>query len=342
MAQQEPNTFSQASYKVATLCADAGALLDPMQVLRCDERVYRCPDVLAIVLRILQASLAASKTQLARHIADKPLMLEKTGGAGIQLQVDAEREELRTALVASQESAAVQILLEACLETADDRNGRTAITGTKKTGDGWALREIRGIVCSYIHQVFIAEPSLARLVHFQGYPRELLPMTVRGIPSMHICIDFVPELLSMPEMEKQVFAIDLTSHLALQYALPKSISVAKLCLNTLLTLLGILSNDTRVEMFRAVLPCVVRFAEAFPPLLDDCMLLLMQLGRLAGSQTALGRSIALPATLMVAVSPCSRVRAQTRQAQQAESLVEEVRVTFARLVDEAVLKPTIY
>jgi integrator complex subunit 2 len=52
--------------------------IDPLQVLRCDERVFRCADALTIVLRILQANLAASKSQLSRHIFDKPL-LEKTG-----------------------------------------------------------------------------------------------------------------------------------------------------------------------------------------------------------------------------------------------------------------------
>ena len=300
-------------------------LFDPLQVLRCDERVFRCPDALAIVLRILQASLAASKTQLSRHILDKPL-LEKCG----QLQTEVEREDLKMALVASQESVSVQILLEACLETPEDH---------KTIGRQWALREVRGVVCSYIHQVFIAEPSMARLVHFQGYPRELLSMAVRGIPSLHICLDFIPELLTMLEMDKQVFAIDLTSHLSLQYALPKSISSAKLCLNTLSTLLGVLSNDTRVEMFRAILPCIVRFSEAFPPLLEDCTLFLMQLGRIAESQAALGRTISLPT---LSLSPCSRIRAQTRQAQYAENLVEEIRQTFANLIEDAVLKPKIY
>lgn len=199
-------------------------LIDPLQILRCDDRVFRSANVLVIVLRILQASLAASKSQLTRHILDKPL-LDRSG----PIQTETEREELKLALVASQESVAVQILLEACLETKEDKI---------KDGQQWALREIRGIICSYIHQAFIYEPSLAKLVHFQGYPRELLPMTVTGIPSMHICLDFLPELLSMPEMEKQIFAIDLTSHLAMQYSLPKSLSVAKLSINTLTTLLG--------------------------------------------------------------------------------------------------------
>ncbi|KAG4078401.1 hypothetical protein HA402_013112 [Bradysia odoriphaga] len=312
-------------YKTQLLTQES-ILFDPLQVVRCDARVFRCPDALAIVLRILQASLAACKSQLSRHILDKPL-IEKAG----QLQIsENEREELKTALVANMESAAVQILLEACVETPDDR---------LKTGRQWALREVRGIVSSYIHQVFISEPSLAKLVHFQGYPRELLSMTVRGIPSMHICMDFVHDLLAMPEMDKQIFAIDLTSHLSLQYALPRSLGVAKLCINTLSTLLTILSKDTRIEMFRAVLPCIVRFAEAFPPLLEECTLFLMQLGRIAESQGAFGRSISLS---VLSLNPNSRIRAQTRQTQYSEELVEEVRETFSKLLEEAVLKPKIY
>lgn len=300
-------------------------MIEPLQILRCDERVFRCPDALAIILRILQASLAASKIQLSRHIMDKPLFSK-----GGQLQNENQREELKMALVASQESVAVQILLETCMEVPEKDHG---------SGKDYSLREIRGIVCSYIHQVFIAEPSLAKLVHFQAYPRELLSMTVRGIPSMHICLDFIPELLSMPEMDKQIFAIDLSSHLSLQYAFPKSLSVAKLCLNTLTTLLGILSSDTRIEMFRAVLPCIVRFAEAFPPLLDDCSQFLMQLGRIAESQAVLGRK-----TESMSAVNFNRIKLDEHAAKtkNAEKLVEEVRETFTKVCEEAVLKPRIF
>lgn len=307
------------------LKAQEHAHFDPLQVLRCDERIFRCPDALEIVLRILQASLAASKSQLARHMLDRPL-LDKGG----QIQSETEREDLRTALVASQESASVQMLLEACIETDEDR---------QIAGRQWALREVRGIICSFIHHVFISEPSLARLVHFQGYSRELLPMTVRGIPSMHICMDFVAELLNMVEMDKQIFAIDLASYLSLQYSLPKSLSVAKLCINTLSTLLSVLTNDTRVEMFEAILPTIVRFAEAFPPLIEDCILFLMQLGRIVESQSSLGRSMLLPA---LSLCPSSKLRAQATRALCVERLVIDVRQTFSRLLDEAVLKPKIY
>lgn len=300
-------------------------MIEPLQILRCDERVFRCPDALAIILRILQASLAASKIQLSRHILDKPLFSK-----GGQLQNENQREELKMALVASQESVAVQILLETCMEIPEKDHG---------SGKDYSLREIRGIVCSYIHQVFIAEPSLAKLVHFQGYPRDLLSMTVRGIPSMHICLDFIPELLSMPEMDKQIFAIDLSSHLSLQYAFPKSLSVSKLCINTLTTLLGILSSDTRIEMFRAVLPCIVRFSEAFPPLLDDCTQFLMQLGRIAESQAVLGRKTeSMPAVNFNRI----KLDEHAAKTKNAEKLVEEVRETFEKVCGDAVLKPRIF
>lgn len=197
--------------------------IDALHILRCDERVFRCPDALSVVLRVLQAGLAASKSQLQRHILDKPI-LEKTGnGHG----VDGEREEFRLTLIYAQETAAVQILLEACLETAEDRSYSPLI-----------LQEVRGIICSYIHQIFISDMTLAKLVLFQGFSPELLSVVVRGVPSMHVCLLYIPELLNMPEMEKQIFAIDLASHLAMQYAMPKSYNTAKLCINILTTLLG--------------------------------------------------------------------------------------------------------
>lgn len=301
-------------------------LFDPLLVLRCDERVFRCPDILAIVLRILQASLAASKCQMARHMLDRPLQIDKLG----QVQSENEREELKTALVASQESAAVQILLEICLETDEDR---------KHVGRESELREVRGLVCQYIHHVFISEPSMARLVHFQGYSRELLGITVQGIPSMHICMDFVAELLGMQEMNKQTFAIDLTSHLALQYAFPKSISLAKLCVNSMSTLLGVLPSDGRIEMFRSLLPCLVRFAEACPPLLDECILILMQLGRLADAQAAFQRSSSMPA---LTIGSSCKVRAQSRDVVKVNFMIDEIRETFSKLLDEAVFKPKLY
>ncbi|XP_074100316.1 integrator complex subunit 2 [Cotesia typhae] len=278
-------------------------VLDPLQVLRCDARVFRCAPVLSVILRILQATLAASRSQLSRHMQDRP-MTEKVG----QLTNESEREDLRTALVAGQESAAVQILLEACLETEEDR---------VVPGQLWSLREIRSVVCSYLHQVFITDPSLAKLVHFQGYPRDLLPITVAGIPSMHICLDWIPELLSQPEPEKQIFAVDLASHLAVQYALPKALSVSRLAINTLITLLGVLPAKERVVLFIPVLSALTRICLAFPPLAEDTTGLLLQLGRVSSAQAALGDK-------------------------SGEILCHQVNLTFSSLLQKAILQSKVY
>ena len=40
--------------------------------------------------------------------------------------------------------------------------------------------------------------------YVKGYPRELLQLTVAGIPSMHICLDFISELIAQPQLDKQV------------------------------------------------------------------------------------------------------------------------------------------
>ena len=55
-------------------------------------------------------------------------------------------------------------------------------------------------------------------IHVQGYPVELLPMTVSGIPSMHICLDFLPQLVTQPHTDKQV------SHIATYIIILYSIS----------------------------------------------------------------------------------------------------------------------
>ncbi|XP_053598373.1 integrator complex subunit 2-like [Microplitis demolitor] len=173
------------------------------------------------------------------------------------------------------------------------------------------------ISLTYLHQVFITDPSLAKLVHFQGYPRDLLPITVAGIPSMHICLDWIPELLSQPEPEKQIFAVDLASHLAVQYALPKALSVSRLAINTLITLLGALPAKERVVLFMPVLPALTRICLAFPPLAEDTTGLLLQLGRISSAQAALGDK-------------------------SAEILCHEVNQTFSSLLQKAILQSRVY
>ncbi|PIK61168.1 putative integrator complex subunit 2 [Apostichopus japonicus] len=245
------------------------------------------------------------------------------------LPSDPEREELKGALIAAQEAAATQILLEVCLPFEKEQVSDNDLN---------ALREVRCQVCSVLHQMFIADPGLAKLVHFQGYPSELLAVTVAGIPSMHICLDFIPELLGQPQLSKQIFAIQLTSQLCLQFALPKSLSVARLAVNFMSTLLSVLSGVRWVEFYNATTPCLANICTAFPPMYDDSTSLLIQIGRIAHSRLAsTGKRPHL-----VLSSHCSMAQKHllegvsvSKDTSQDQALIALVEGTFASIVKNA-------
>ncbi|GAA6083141.1 integrator complex subunit 2 [Tachysurus ichikawai] len=306
-------------------------LVDPLIVLRCDPRVLRCPPLMDIMLHILNGYLKASKAYLNAHLKEtaeferQNLTISNLGLAGQPDTPEVTREELKNALLAAQDSAAVQILLEVCLPSSQEeqqleRRGSFLLrtvqsvsvlpdkgkagalwspcssqqakdqpVGAKERTEGGLLsdiREVQCLICSLLHQMFIADPNIAKLVHFQGYPQALLPLTVAGIPSMHICLDFIPELLAQPQLEKQIFAIQLLSCLCTQYALPKSLTVARLAISVMGTLLTILTRAKRFAFFMPTLPCLVSICWAFPPLYDDVASLLVQLGQVCAADVA--------------------------------------------------------
>ncbi|XP_068600620.1 integrator complex subunit 2 [Brachionichthys hirsutus] len=297
-------------------------MVDPLIVLRCDHRVFRCPPLMDVVLHMLNGYLLASKAYLHCHLketAESERQSQTVSSLGVPGQAETPevtREELKNALLAAQDSAAVQILLEVCLPTSEEQRlgagtesllrgiggsapgkpeqGILGLGARRGEGEGEEpeggllseLREVQCLICCLLHQMFIADPNIAKLVHFQGYPQALLPLTVAGIPSIHICLDFIPELLAQPQLEKQIFAIQLLSYLCTQYALPKSLSVARLAISVMATLLTVLTRPKRFSFFMPVLPCLVSFCQAFPPLYDDAAALLVQVGQVCASDVA--------------------------------------------------------
>lgn len=179
------NSLSQNKFKFDKLNWE-DIVKDPLLVLKCNELVFICPELMEIILHILQSFLIASRTYFAHHLLELPSK---------NLDEDKDREELRIALIQTQESCAIQILLEACLE-------KPEIVNDEKLNR--KLKEVQKLICTHLHQVFISDPTLAKLIHFQGYDSSLLNLVVSKIPSMHICLDFIPELLGQPDINKQV------------------------------------------------------------------------------------------------------------------------------------------
>uniref|UniRef100_A0A0K2T9U2 Integrator complex subunit 2 n=1 Tax=Lepeophtheirus salmonis TaxID=72036 RepID=A0A0K2T9U2_LEPSM len=145
-------------------------VFDPLHVLRVSKRVFCIAPLLEILIYILRAALAASRTYLTQHMQNNPI-IEKNPQS--QVSNDQEREELKMALIITQESAAIQILLEAAL-----------LKSTKEEDGITGLKEIQCIVCSYLHEAFISDPHLAKLVHFQ--PPLVFTMASRRILKMFL------------------------------------------------------------------------------------------------------------------------------------------------------------
>ena len=259
---------------------------DPLIVLRCNPNVYRCPPVFDIILRVLNGYLTASRSLLNHHLLSNPVIPGSKPQQEIK-SIEQEREDLKIALIAAQESGALQILLEVCLST-----------DYEKESLGYSVRsqlhEIQCKVCCFIHQSFILQPGIAKLLHFQGYPPELLHITIAGVPSMHICIDFIPELLNQPHLEKQLFAVQLMSHLAVQYPIEKSFSMCKYVMNRIKSLLAGLPASKRNQFFVPALETLVRFCKAFPPLRTDITEFLLKVSKVASSQLSKTSSTVLP------------------------------------------------
>ncbi|KAL5111965.1 Integrator complex subunit 2 [Taenia crassiceps] len=259
-------------------------LRDPVEniVMGVDPRVYRCPPVLTLLVRIIDCNLRASRAfwwhrVVSRHFiaptstvsseeeespataGTTPLPLVPiTGETEMQGVVRGRRnggnarstlepvsggvvageggaassqsntleslasddlcDRLRTTLVACQDAAAVQLLLEFCLPNAKEKRLNSEVTH---------LREAQNIICAFIHFLFIGDPDLAKVVFWQTYPRSLNPLATRAIPSIQICTDTVLEIfLKSGSLEDVVFCLDFIAHLALHCAFRAVLNLA--------------------------------------------------------------------------------------------------------------------
>eukprot|EP01125_Pyxidicula_operculata_P018818 TRINITY_DN6731_c0_g1_i2.p1 TRINITY_DN6731_c0_g1~~TRINITY_DN6731_c0_g1_i2.p1 ORF type:complete len:495 (-),score=84.24 TRINITY_DN6731_c0_g1_i2:52-1332(-) len=159
-------------------------------------------------------------------------------------------------LLYSQLSAGIQILMENLL------NIKQYYTVNSDVNKG-AIEEIQSITCTFIHEKFLEKPLLIKLIHFQTYSSQLLPIMVSGIPSMHICLDYIHEILNSPYSHHRLFAVKLGSYLVKRYPIPKSLSIAKLILSYL--------QQTRTLEVSTIqddlLNCVELLCDTFPLLI---------------------------------------------------------------------------
>ncbi len=199
---------------------------NPLVLLKCEDfEIYKCGPLFEVVLYILKECLLANKNQMENLIIDSHLLvISEVKTNQFIIKSIKERQELKNSLVSIQETGVIQILLD-------------FIPLIEARANELVSREIKCLICGFIHQMFIENTNLAELVHFQGYSKKMMPILVRGVPSMHICLDFVPKLLSHSDIDKQIFAINLIAELCQEYPIVKTYNGVKLAINVANTLL---------------------------------------------------------------------------------------------------------
>jgi len=191
-----------------------------------------------------------------------------------------EAQRVKTNILLTTKVAILQVLIEMMLPSSDD--DLTTIGQLR-------LREIQCQICFFIHETFIddhvmhGQPVLCKLLHFQGYSPEAISSLVHGVPSMHICVSFVPELLKYSDLKLRSFAIQLLSHLSYHYPIPRTLELSKLAVRIGFTLLGGLSHDDLISFFEAVLPAYARITHVYSPLNNFVVDLLQRLQRISST-----------------------------------------------------------
>jgi integrator complex subunit 2 len=114
------------------------------------------------------------------------------------------------------------------------------------SGDRTALPAWKAL-CNFTNGVFMEMPSLIRsLMVVERVPPEVVPICVEFIPSLHVLIDSIPELLAQKTLGKLKYGLELVSTLALKYPMAKVEAHAPLMaasLNELLRLASALGAE---------------------------------------------------------------------------------------------------
>ncbi|KAI8907005.1 integrator complex subunit 2-domain-containing protein [Powellomyces hirtus] len=174
---------------------DDDLITDPLLIFHCDTRLWTSDVGVSIALQILTFYMTAS-----RHLFTTAFRTAPKNPPS--LLTDAHVDTL----LKGQDATIVQMLLETCINSPSDR--------------------VRRPVMQFVHQLFIQDATYIRLVHLQTYDERLIPAMVDLLPSMHVCFDYVPELITAPGIDRQVFGLRLMAHLGEKYPIEKSLTLA--------------------------------------------------------------------------------------------------------------------
>ncbi|VDL76663.1 unnamed protein product [Nippostrongylus brasiliensis] len=190
------------------------------------------------------------------------------------------REVLAHALDHSQTSILVQVLIE----VSDSRR----MNDDPRNSSAIARRcEVRKQACAFIHQMFIQDKNLMKLVLFQTWPIEMIRPLVENTPSMFVAAEYIQEMLSLPDMKRRIFAVCLMAEVGRKYRLPESAASLNLVIDVLNSLLKFTQMPGNHAIFTAITPSLGHIVPVFPQLAPLVSALLLRISSVSRSQLAM-------------------------------------------------------
>uniref|UniRef100_A0A183BZ00 NopRA1 domain-containing protein n=1 Tax=Globodera pallida TaxID=36090 RepID=A0A183BZ00_GLOPA len=238
----------------------------PLVLFRVDSRIFRSPSHLRCFCRSLTFYLAASRDVNTLQLARSSLNSSKGETE--------EKEALLRSFGGTQRLAVVQTFIELC-DCADSDD----------------LEEIRQILSSQIHQLFIADTHLPKLVHFNMYPLRLIPVIVRRVPSAHVLINSISELITGGNLERRIFAVVLITELLELYKIPSAFSALSLISDMLDAMMVSIVTDEFIVLMLNVVPSLARLILLSPFHAEHFLAILERTRKLAFSRMAVYSSL---------------------------------------------------
>ncbi|KJH44255.1 hypothetical protein DICVIV_09727 [Dictyocaulus viviparus] len=240
----------------------------------CYRRIFLSPLHFGCFLKMVSFYDQACRSQL---------MLQMQNASSLNDEERMSRDVLAHAFDHSQTSILVQVLIE----VSDARRMKDAPNDSSAIARRCAIRKL---ACEFIHQMFIQDKNLMKLVLFQTWPIDMIRPLVENIPSMFVATDFIQEMLALPDLKRRIFAVCLMA----EYRLPESAASLNLVIDVLNTLLKYSQMPGNHALFTAITPSLGHIIPVYPSLAPLVSTLLLRIASTTRSQLAMNCLDAYP------------------------------------------------
>ncbi|PVU90251.1 hypothetical protein BB561_004960 [Smittium simulii] len=233
---------------------------NPLIMFNCNSFTFKYPQIATIFLATLKFFLLMSRNKYLNNYAKN---------SSLDRFLTFKKENLNT-LLYLQESSAIQILIE--IVSLSDKN--SFLNNNDPSRD-----LIKKKIYEFIHQQYIDQKIMLKLICFQTYDHSLISEMVINVPSIHACTDFLPELIIQPCLKQMIFGVELAGHLFQFYPLLKNESMAKEVIlphiiSSLKSFVAGVYEKQDIFTINILLSSLIRIAFVFPVILSSTVLML--------------------------------------------------------------------